>query len=421
MSPRRSWTRALPIVILAVGFLIPACIGREGPERVSGGNASATYAGRTAAQWESMAERALDEGAYAKALKCIKSAERVEPGRQYARELDAVRRRRWEARELAFLERRFLEGRPAHAEYEKDGGVRLAYRTTVALPGESLWSLAADIAAARTGVLPGRGIDESEVYRWWDDLTELNGLRELEVGEAVRLPLPEDERAALAARNIEEMDLLAQGLEDVRTGDLDAARQVLGSVSGEFARGTERYARLDEEIARAEKALRVERERELVVRAHELAARADTLSRATSYDEYTEALGGAREALEEAEALSEGEQYGQAIASLNTLVREAGQVRVADDGTVVVAREPGEPFTNAALGAVEWLLERELERGDAQFPHVEEKTPDQIAWASFLMAVSELAEERGTDLAAVIASDDGGEIVLPHPADYFAF
>jgi hypothetical protein len=390
-------------------------VGRDAPEVAVAERTEATYAGRTAAEWERMAERALDAGALDQALKYVKSAELVEAGDQFADELRTVRRLRREAIERRELRDRFLRGQVAHVEYGPDGSVTLAYRTTLALPGESLWTLAQGLAATA-----GPGADETVVYRCWDRLTDLNGVRELEVGEPVRIPLPVEETAAMAAANRDDMERLAHGQGGIAEGDLARARAALESVDGAYATASVEYARLTEAVERVERERRVEEERDLVTRAHELAGRADTLRRATDYGEYVNALAGARDALARAESLTEGEQYGQAMAAIDRLVSEAQRISVRADGTVLVRRSPGEPFTDAALSAVEWLLERELERGDAQFPHVEDKTADQLAWARFLSAASALAEERGIELSAVIASVDGGEFVLPHPGEYFA-
>ncbi|MBD3368509.1 MAG: hypothetical protein GF405_10120 [Candidatus Eisenbacteria bacterium] len=419
MAPKRRWTRALPIVVLAAGLLIPAFIGRDDPAPAVAADTPASYAGRTAAEWERLADRAADAGSLDRALKYLKSAERVAPGTQYADRLHSIRRRRWAARELAALRRRFLEGAPAKVEYTSDGDVAMAYRTTPALPGENLWSLATGAARAEHRLEPGDEPERRLVYAWWDRLTELNGLRELEVGEEVLIPLLDEERQALAAAAIEDLQRIDRGFAELESGDIDGAEAVLASVRGSFARGTGEYALLVQELEDERARLRRERESGLVARAHELAARADTLSRATAYDDYVSVLDEARRALEEAEGLTDGEQYSAALRSVDALVAAAERVRVEGDGTVVVLREPGEPFTDAALEAVEWLLERELHRGDAEFPEVDRKTPDQIAWARFLYAASELAEERGIELAAVLTSSDGGEIVLPHPSSYF--
>jgi hypothetical protein len=247
----------------------------------------------------------------------------------------------------------------------------------------------------------------------------MNGLRELEVGEAVRLPVLPGERVALERAVAGDMKRIARGLDHIGRGDVAAAQAARDSVRGDFARHSGQYAALGEELALAARRERLERERSLVLRAQELAAGADTLSRAREYEQYVATLSDARDALREAELLSDGEQYTVPAESVERLIEEARRVRVEDGGIVVARREAGESYTEAALDAVEWLLERQLERSGAQFPDVGEKTPDQIAWARFMVAASELAEARDIELAAVLASSEGGEIVLPHPADYF--
>ncbi len=199
MRRRFEVTLAIPVAILLLGFVIPAvvnCAGGSGKQAVP--SEQLRYGGRTASEWLRLAESALAHGHYGKAIAFLKSAERVEPGTQYAAELRAARRARWRAREIARAKERFL-GNVEHVVHGPDGQVRAAYRVTEVLPGESLWSLARASVAAERGVLPAEvPSHDPDVYERWDRLTDINGVRGLRVGERVKLPVSTIETASVA-------------------------------------------------------------------------------------------------------------------------------------------------------------------------------------------------------------------------------
>jgi hypothetical protein len=66
------------------------------------------------------------------------------------------------------------------------------------------------------------------------------------------------------------------------------------------------------------------------------------------------------------------------------------------------------------------MLERELSWSGSQFPRSDEKTRDEIAWASYLAAAAKAAAKRGVDFTALLdAVDEERELRLPDPVAYF--
>jgi hypothetical protein len=189
MEIRKNATLAIPLLLIAAGLAVPLCLGTgpRGPvpaEVVE----QARYAGKTAAEWRGLAEKATAESAFAKALKYWKTAERVEPGSQYGPEIALARQRHRRVREIGANRERF---RASTREVGTDGlGPAGERRAIVVRPGESLWTLSELVVAAERGLLPdelpGR---DAEVYGLWDSLTDLYGVRELAVGETIGIPV----------------------------------------------------------------------------------------------------------------------------------------------------------------------------------------------------------------------------------------
>ncbi len=459
-------TRALPIVILLLGALIPI-LARSGGVAPPPGEevAERRVRGRTAGDWRELAAASLESGRYRRALGYIKTAESVEAGTQYAEDLAAIRTARWRSRQIVRARTRLIESEIEHVECDAAGGVLLGYRVAVVLPGESLWSLAEAAAAAERGVLPSELPEPSrDVHRAWDSLTDLNGVRELEVGELVRLALTDEEAAAIADANHRDLERIEHARVALDAGDLDTARRVSEEIAGEFALTTEAFRALHEALGRAvdaenARALTVEtltaaggfdfvraeslavaatrlgadpglqaavaaaraaREVDLVARAYDLATSSRGLSRTSQYGELVASLREARGLLAEAEGLSPGAQYEGAAALVADLIGEAEAVRVRDDGVVVVRKPAGTSYTDVSRAAVEWLLGRSLASSGMEFPHHAEKTGDEIAWARFLGDAFAMAEDSGVDFAALLRSDEEDrEITLPNPDGYF--
>ncbi len=179
---------------------------------------------------------ALAHGKYALAIKYLKTAEKARPGRQYATELASVRAARRRSVDVASNRERMMGGEPNAVVLDDEGNVLSGHRTVLALPGESLWSIAAEVVAAREGVLPSElEPRDADVYTLWDTLTDMNGLRELEVGERVMLPLSDDERAAMARENAEDMERIHLASAALESRDLEKARSLRAGIHGAFA------------------------------------------------------------------------------------------------------------------------------------------------------------------------------------------
>jgi len=419
-------TALLPVAIIVLGVLIPLLLGggRDAP-RSTGEMEEPTFRGRTADEWSALAEEALERGAYALALGFIKTAEKVERGTQYADRLAVIRRARWRANEIERERKRLLSSDVARVEFDEAGGVTHACRTAVVLPGESLWSLARSLVAAERGVLPTElAASGSHVHDRWDLLTDLNGVRELEVGELVAVPLAGAELEGLAESYRADLDRLERAAGALAAGDVAEAEAMRVAIEGEFVLGSERLLSFDDDLARAVEAERARelaaREEALVTEAYDLFAAAGELPRATRYGELVESLDRTRALLAEAEGLTEGEQYAQAALLVDAMIVEARRVRVREDGTVVAEKPAGVEYTEAARSAVEWLLGRALATSGKAFPHHDQKTADEIAWARYLVDASEMARRSGDDFAVLLlSSDEDLELRLPNPDAYF--
>jgi len=425
MKFRSRATLALPLVILLAGLVIPMMMrggGDAGPDGSETATVVGRHAGRTAAQWEAQARRALSRGAYDRALSFAKSAELADEGEQYVDLLDETRRARWRAREIQRNADRFL-GRPvSEIVFDDDGGVADGVRVAVALPGESLWTMAEAWAAADRGVLPGEvDADSRDVYEAWDRLTAANGVRELEVGDRVLVPLLDAEMEVIADANRRDMETLAQARDVAESGDPDAARELLETVTGRFALASIERDEVLAAVAAADDARREAREGDLVTRAGELVESTRDLSRIAAHDRLDEALREASRCLDEAEGLSEGERYARPRAAVGQMLAEVERYRVAPDGSVSAPKPAGVAYADAAAEAVEWLLGRPLEWSDATFPKSGEKTDDERAWARYLIDAARLARARGIDVERLIADSEAEtEIDLPNPEDYFS-
>jgi len=179
--------------------------------------------------------------------------------------------------------------------------------------------------------------------------------------------------------------------------------------------GSERLLAFDEGLARAVEA---ERARELAAQEEALVTEAYDLFAAAG--ELVESLDRTRALLAEAEGLTEGEQYAQAALLVDAMIVEARRVRVREDGTVVAEKPAGVEYTEAARSAVEWLLGRALATSGKAFPHHDQKTADEIAWARYLVDASEMARRSGDDFAVLLlSSDEDLELRLPNPDAYF--
>jgi len=251
MIQLRRLTLALPVALMVAGLAVPVVVD-GGSSRPPAPPEEPRYAGRSAGEWLSLGLTALEKGRLNAALKYLKTAERVEPGSQYAEELSRVRAARRTARVVSRNRRRLLEGEPAAAEISRNGEVVSAHRVTVALPGESLWSLAVELIAARNGVAPSDVTNTEEIYSAWDSLTEINGLRELAVGETVRLPMDESELKALSIAHAEDLERVRLALDVIGEGDLERALELRGEVEAEFVLASDAVSELDGFIRRAQ-------------------------------------------------------------------------------------------------------------------------------------------------------------------------
>ncbi len=409
-------TLALPVIILLAGLIIPAVVRTRGGDSLSTtGTIVARRAGRTADEWRALALESLDGGRLDRALREIKTAEAVDPGRQFAGETREIRSARRNARDVVRARERFLAADVEHIELDPCGAVLVGYRTTIVLPGESLWSLARQLVSADRGIRPDElAAADPALYRAWDRLTDLNGVRELDVGERVMVPLPEDERVAIATANAEDLCRIERGASALRGGGLEAAVALHAAVRGEFARANDAFRAYEAALLGA-------REEALAAEALLALGKARGLSRSSQHGEIIRLLEEARVALTEARALAGGTRHAEDRGRTEGLLAEAGSFRVEDDGSVVTTKPVGRPYTETALATVEWFLRRGLASSGREFPYVEEKTDDEIGWAHYLGDASEMARLDGLDFATLLESvGEEIEIRLPSPGRYFA-
>lgn len=225
MRRLRKATIALPVVLVAAGLAIPVIVDGGAGRPPAPPAAEARYAGRSATEWRALAAAALDGEDFALAIKYLRTAEKVEPGRQYSGELTRVRAARKRALDVASNRERMIGGRPLDLVLDEDGRVVSAHRMTVALPGESLWSVAVALQAAWRGILPSEvSAGGPDVYATWDALTDVNGLRELDVGETIRLPLSPPELDAISRANAEDMERVRLAGAALDGGNVERAR-----------------------------------------------------------------------------------------------------------------------------------------------------------------------------------------------------
>jgi hypothetical protein len=427
MTRLKRATIALPLVVLLLGAVVPVLLERDDSIRASDVEVpEARVSGRTAGEWAKLALEARELGRLRKALAHIKTAESVSSGTQYATELTEIRKARRSAFEVERNHRRLTEGLIDHVVFGEDGAVVSANRQVTVLPGESLWTLARDLVAALRRV-PADEIagDDRNVYRTWDALTALNGVRELEVGERVRVPLFLSEQTALADANRRDHERIAAAASALAAGDIDAAARLRGEFEERFAETTAECRLLDDALAPAiaERTARLEldRERALVDDVRDALVRVPGMPRATRHSERLDMLHGALVALSEAEALRGGVQYSDAAELVARLLSEEMRFTIGSDGTVLAAKSTGVSYTQAARKAVEWVLERELRSSGRGFPYSNEKSADEKAWARYLADAARETGERGVDFTALLeAVDENLEIRLPDPVAYFA-
>ena len=420
-------TIVLPLVVLLLGAVVPVLLERDDSVRVSGVEVpEARVSGRTAGEWAKLAGEALERGRLRRALSHIKTAESVTPGTQYAIELREIRHARRRASDVGRLTRRLTDGSVGHVVFGEEGAVVSAHRKTTVLPGESLWTLARDLVAAERRVPRSEvaGGDRS-VYRAWDELTALNGVRELEVGERVRVPLSIAEQTALADANRRDHQRIASASSALAAGDIDGATRLRGELEKVFAETTAQCRLLDDALAHAIEertaGIELDREHALMKDVRDALARIHEMPRATSHSDRLDALNGARAALSEAEALRGGVQYPDSAELVARLLSEETRFAIATDGTVLAAKSAGVRYTQAARQAVEWVLERELRSSGRSFPHSNEKSADENAWARYLVDAARAATESGVDFTALLeAVDEAAELRLPDPVAYFA-
>lgn len=418
MRPQKRATLALPLAIVAAALLVPLLAGRtEAPKPVAAaGGGEGIYSGRTAKEWERRAERALDGGRYREAIAFLKSAERADLGEQYGERLHEARRGRWAAGEVARLKERLLGSEISELAFDDELRVVSGHRTTVALPGESLWSIARATVAAEMGVLPGEvGPSEADVFACWDALTRLNGVRELEVGEEVLLPLRAADRVRLAAakrRRVERGAELAQ-------------RAMAAADSGAFVLAEELVADAvalgaDPAVIDAVDERRAAHEERLVEEASRLVADALRSGRLAEYGKLVSSLERARELLTVAEELAPGTGHDEELERVSALLAEASRYRVRPDGVVIVTKPAGVGYTEAARTAVEWLIERRIASSGRTFPDSDGKTADELAWARLLRDAYDRARDEGVDFEELLEAEEAAaEFALPNPAGYF--
>jgi hypothetical protein len=410
MRHLRRATLALPGLLLATGLAIPMLVGlgRPEPARVE----EAQYAGKTAVEWHALAMASLEGEAFGRALRYLKTAERVEPGEQYAAELADVRRARRRAIAIAANRERMLGGDPEGLELDEKGVVLGAYRSTVALPGESLWSLAGDLAAARRGLVVGDlPPGDEHVYAVWDVLTDLNGLRELEVGDSVSLPLSEAERAAISLANAADLEAVRLANAALDSGRVDEAQSRRDAIAGDFVLRSDAVAALDVRIRQSRVGL-------MLTSASGLADSARLASRTRQHGQLVSRLRRAREVLEEVRALT-GDVPESELERVEAMLSDAERFKLMGDGSISATKPEGVAYTDFARGVVEWFLDRGLVRSGEEYPNHALKTPDEIAWARYLKDASDLAAADGVDFAAVLVDEGRRDVRVPNPGAYF--
>jgi hypothetical protein len=416
MRRRSKITLALPLALLLLGLAVPVAV-RPGarPEAPPPAVRIRRRAGRTAAEWRALALAALDEGRHDAALRRIKTAESVDPGRQFDPEAREIRAALRNARDAERARDRLLGGAVEHIEFDASGGVLVAFRTAVVLPGESLWTIATVLAALEEEVpVSTLATDDSRVFDHWDRLTDLNGLRELEVGERIRVPILPREREAIASANAADLARIAEGADAVRRGDTETAVALRGAVSQPFALATPAFAAFDAAVT-------VARREALVESARHALTDALALDRTSRHAEMIELLTSARGALAEAERLAGDARFEAERAAVEPLLAEAARYRVLDDRSVVAPKPSGVAYTEAVRAAVEWFLDRKLASSGREFPYQDQKTADEIGWARYLSGASDMARRQGVDFAALLESDAAEiEVRLPNPGDYFS-
>ena len=427
MTRLKRATIALPLVVLSLGVIVPVLLERDDSLRASGVEVrEARVSGRTAGEWAGLALEAREVGRLRKALSYIKTAESVSPGAQYATEIQEIRQARRRASEIERSRCRLAAGPVYHVVFGEDGAVVSAHRQVTILPGESLWTLARDLVAAARRV-PADDVagGDRSIYRTWDALTALNGIRELAVGERVRVPLSPAEQTALADGNRRDHERIAGAASALAAGDIDGAARLRGELEEVFAETTAACRLFDDALAAAleERTTRLELDREhaLVDDVHDALVRIPGMPRATRHCERLDVLNGALVALSEAEALRGGVQYSDAAGAVGRLLLEETRFAIGTDGTVLASKSAGVSYTQAARRAVEWVLERELRQSGRSFPRSDEKSADERAWARYLVAAAREAGERGVDFTALLeAVDEDVELLLPDPVAYFA-
>jgi hypothetical protein len=407
----RNATMALPAVLVAVGLAVPVIVGGGGTRPPAPqSERAARYAGRTAREWHALAAASAEVGDLGRAMKYLKTAEKVEPGEQYSAELAGLRSARRAAAEAAVNRERMLGGEVAGLLQSDDGRVTSAHRTVVALPGESLWSLAVRLAAAWDDVAPSAISDDaSHVYPAWDALTVLNGVRELDVGEPVLLPLSPDEQEAISRRNADDLASIRLAAAALDSGRVDRAELLRGRVTGGFAGATEEARSVDARLRQA-------RSMELLAEARAILSAAPGIPRASAHDELVGSLTRARELLEKVEDLSGGGPSDE-LARVDDLLAEAELYRVNSDGTIEATKPAGVAYVDFARATVEWFIARRLEESGAEYPNRGMKSPDDIAWARYMVDASSLARGGGFER---LLTDSGERVVtLPNPGPYF--
>jgi hypothetical protein len=409
MTRLRKATLALPVLLIVAGLAVPVVVD-GGSSRPPAPPAKARYAGRTADEWRSMGAAALEEDRFGLALRYMKTAERVSPGAQFAKEIRGVREARRRAQLVDANCERMLGGDVAGVEISDGGEVVSAYRLTVALPGESLWSLAGALAAARAGLLPSE-LEERVVYSVWDSLTERNGLRELEVGEVVRVPLSVREMTAMSGANAEDLERIRLANAALDSGRVDMAAEMRGALRTDFVLNSDAVASLDDRI-------RLARARELVDSARSAIELADGIERTSEHGELLASLRTARQELQAASRIT-GRDAADEIAAVDALLAQAERYTVADDGTILATKPAGVPYTEFVRETVEWFIGRPLEHSGAEFPDSYLKTPDEFDWSEYMLGASAMAGRNGVDFAALLVDTGERPVALPNPGGYF--